>query len=154
VVLQLGATTREEAIRELAAFIERSKLPPGVDVAQLALAREAEVSTDLGVGVAVPHARCPGLAAPLVVLGRSPEGVRFSHAAAESVRLLFLLVTPADEPDLQLALLAQVARVASDRRARERIARAATATEILDVLADRASGLRGSRGEFEAQPRS
>jgi CPA2 family monovalent cation:H+ antiporter-2 len=136
VVLKLRGTTREEIIAELAAVIPASRLPLGARVAELALAREQELSTDLGVGVAIPHARCPNLAEPLVVLGRSAEGIEFSSQSQKPVRLVLLLVTPLEHPDVQLTLLAQLARLAADESARRGIAAAASAEEIIDIIAE------------------
>ncbi|HUF63617.1 MAG TPA: cation:proton antiporter [Verrucomicrobiales bacterium] len=137
VVLVLGARTREQAIRELVLAIPGGRLPPasGFDeIISLALAREEEISTDLGNGVAIPHARCPGLAAPLIVVGRSAEGVVFSTASTELVRLLFLLITPAEQPETQLTLLAQLARVADTEASRSALERAVSAAEVMEIL--------------------
>ncbi|MBN9523019.1 cation:proton antiporter, partial [bacterium] len=70
-LLDLKAGTAEQAITELAAAIPKVTLPAGAEVAELAIARERELPTNLGLGVAVPHARCPGLREPIVVFGRS-----------------------------------------------------------------------------------
>jgi mannitol/fructose-specific phosphotransferase system IIA component (Ntr-type)/predicted transcriptional regulator len=140
VVLNLAATTRDQAIRELANAIPGERLPPQVDraeIARLALAREEEISTDLGNGVAIPHARCPRLRLPLVVFGRSPEGLPFSSPESASVRLVFLLVTPTERPEVQLALLRSLSRVAGDGAARDRLRRASSPAEVADVLSGR-----------------
>ena len=129
-LLDLSATTAEEAIAELAAV-----LPSGAAVAELAVQRERDLPTNLGLGVAVPHARCPGLTAPVVVFGRSAAGVTFGGPEVGAVHLLFLLVTPAEQPNLQVVLLGSVARVAGDAGCRERLRAARTAAEVGDVLA-------------------
>ena len=54
--------------------------------------RETESVTDIGLGVAIPHARCPGLPGPLVIFGRSREGVLYKGGSGEPVKLFFLLV--------------------------------------------------------------
>lgn len=136
VVLDLAARTAEHAIAELAAAIAASKLPPGADIAALAIAREHEVSTDVGFGVALPHARCPNLRAPLVVFGRSTEGIIFSARTSAPIQLVFLLVTPAEQPDLQVLLLGRIARVASDPAVRARLAQAQTAVEVIETIAE------------------
>lgn len=153
VVLALSASERDATIRELAGAIPPQHLPPGIDAAEitrLALDREAEYSTDLGTGVAIPHARCPGLVAPLIVVGRSPSGVVFAPPPSELVRLAFLLVSPADKPDLQLTLLGELARVAGDAGLRSRLMRAETREEVVRLLGEsrvapstRAAGSRG-----------
>ncbi len=129
-LLEVKATTAEGAIAELAAV-----LPGGAAVADLAIERERDLPTNLGLGVAVPHARCPGLRAPVVVFGRSASGVAFGGPEGAAVHLLFLLVTPAEQPNLQVVLLGSVARVAGDAALRDRLRAARTPAEVADVLA-------------------
>ena len=133
IVPELQGTTPEQVIRELAAAIPARRLPAECAVGDLAVARESEVTTDLGNGVAIPHARCEGLAVPVIVLGRSRDGVFFSPAG-EPVHLVFLLVTPAERPDTQLSLVAKVAGTVADPAARERLRAAGSPAEVLEVL--------------------
>jgi mannitol/fructose-specific phosphotransferase system IIA component (Ntr-type)/predicted transcriptional regulator len=137
IVGEMEAVTRDAAIRELVSAVPVSRLPVGMDAAQLtafALAREEEISTDLGNGIAIPHARCPGLAAPLVVMGRARAGVLYSTPESVPVRLFFLLVTPAERPESQLALLRQVARLADKEEKRESLLNAVTQAELLEII--------------------
>src|SRR4029079_19508767 len=99
VVLDLPGQTPEEAIRALAAAIPSSSLPQGADICTLAIARERQMTTDIGHGVAIPHARCPNLSKPIIVFGRSVEGIVFDARSTEPARLIFLVITPADRPN-------------------------------------------------------
>jgi mannitol/fructose-specific phosphotransferase system IIA component (Ntr-type) len=133
----MESTTHDDAIRELAAAIPRQQLPPGVDHATIVnstLSRERELSTDLGNGVAIPHARCENLKSPLAVVGRSAEGIVFSSAAPEPVHLLFLLITPAERPELQITLLGQLAGTIRDRSVRDRLRAASSPVEVMEIL--------------------
>jgi len=134
VLLSLSGSTPEQVITEMAAAIPAERLSDNAQIAALAIAREHEVSTDLGSGVAIPHARVANLQQALIVFGRSSEGILFSPQSPELVRMVFLLVTPLDQPDLQLALLAQLARFAGSRFARDRLLQASSEPEILDAL--------------------
>jgi monovalent cation:H+ antiporter-2, CPA2 family len=137
---ELAAATGEQAIRELAAALPAERLPAevGVDeVIRLALERERDVSTDLGVGVALPHARCPGLTTALVAFGRSRDGLVFTPQAPAPVHLVFLLVTPVEQPELQLTLLGRLAALSGDVAARDRLRAAASVVEVLEVIAAR-----------------
>jgi mannitol/fructose-specific phosphotransferase system IIA component (Ntr-type) len=49
--------------------------------------------------------------------------------------MIFLLVTPAEQPDLQVLLLSQIARVAGDPENLRELRQASTATEVGRVLA-------------------
>jgi mannitol/fructose-specific phosphotransferase system IIA component (Ntr-type) len=135
VILNLEATSPEQAIRALAATIPPQHVPHGVDIAALALERERQMATDVGHGIAIPHARCPGLANPLMVFGRPIEGIPFSPESAIPVQLIFLLVTPAERPNLQVFFLAQLASVAQSELVRERLCRAETPQELIDIIA-------------------
>ncbi len=134
-VIDLRGQDAAQVIEELVDAIPGGSLPTGVskrDVLHDALQREKEISTDLGNGAAIPHVRTPQLAAPVLVFGRSADGVVYSLASPMRVHLLFLLVTPAEQPEAQLALLSQVASVCRDPQARDALLQAES---IIDVAA-------------------
>lgn len=141
-VFQLSASDWPGALRELVDAIPENNLPPNVDkqqVLSLAIARDEEVSSNLGDGFAIPHARLPNLAAPIAVFGKSVKGVAVG-ASPELVHLMFLLVTSAQHPEMQLTLLAQLATIARNPVAREALLRAARVDEVFDTWARSASG--------------
>lgn len=135
VVLDLEAESPSAAIRRLAESIPSSALPAGVNVAELATARERQMPTDVGHGVAIPHARCPGLTKSLLVFGRLATPIAFSEKSPEPVRLIFLLVSPLERPNLQVFFLAQLASVAQSEFVRERLCRVESAEEVIEVIA-------------------
>jgi len=133
-LLNLSSQTSEQAIAEMAARIPSDRLPPEANIAELAIAREREFTTKLGFGIAIPHARCPRLSAPLVVFGRSEDGVVFDQQSTERVDLIFLLVTPAEQPDLQVFVLSQIARVAGNPENLRRLRAVTSISEIREIL--------------------
>jgi len=135
IVHELMAMECDAAIAELASVIAPERLPEGVNVAELAIAREHQLSTHVGFGIAIPHATVPLLAAPLAVLGRSPRGIVFGESS-ETVHLLFLLVTPLEQPDLHVDLLGQLATLASHPELRERLLNAPHSDEIFSILTE------------------
>lgn len=135
ITLDVHGRTPEECIRALAALIPSEHLPAGANIAELAVAREKLVPTDIGFGVAIPHARCANLVSSILVFGRCAEGVIFAPQSTEPVRLIFLLVTPAERPNLQVFFLSQIASIARNELVRERLAGAENADEIVEVIA-------------------
>jgi CPA2 family monovalent cation:H+ antiporter-2 len=135
VVLDLHGSTPQQVIAELAANIPMGLLPLGTDVTHLALERERELSTCLGCGVAIPHARVPGLTRSMVVFGRSQQGILFNPNSSEIVKLVFLLVSPEDQPDVQVLLLSQLASLAGSSEIRDRLERATSAPEVMEIFA-------------------
>ncbi len=92
--------------------------------------REALFPTLIAPGLAVPHARIPGLAAPLVAMACSPGGVEF-NVPDEPVRVMILLLTPLDEPNLHMQLLAALAGDFSAPDAIETVAAMTTPAEVV-----------------------
>jgi mannitol/fructose-specific phosphotransferase system IIA component (Ntr-type) len=135
IVPDLPAHSPDEAIRSLVAAIPPENLPLCAHLATSARTRERQISADIGQGVAIPVARCPGLAKPIMMMGRSIEGIRFSTHATEPARLIFLLVTPTERPNVQVFLLAQLTRVLESEFIRERISRAQSPQEIIEIIA-------------------
>src|SRR5690606_1990995 len=115
---RLQATTRAEAIRELAAPAAAAAGRDEAAVAEAVLNRERVMSTGLGQEVAVPHARLDGLKKPVLVLGHAPEGIDFDSPDGEPARLIFLLLTPRDDISAQLQIMGQIARLFQSPAAR------------------------------------
>jgi mannitol/fructose-specific phosphotransferase system IIA component (Ntr-type) len=129
----LGAE-RDQAIRGLA---QATAPVAGVDPAVLAdavLAREAIMPTGVGQGIAIPHARLAGLAAPVVALGLSNTGVDFGAPDGELARFIVLVVTPEHDDLIQLELLAEIARTFQDPVMRAAVAQATSFDDLSDAL--------------------
>ncbi len=73
--------------------------------------REALFPTVIAPGLAMPHARIRGLSGLLVALGTSAEGVKFGDTPdGEAVRVVVLVLSPADNPGLHLQVVSALAR--------------------------------------------
>ena len=72
-----------------------------------ALEREEEISTYLGRGIALPHARVEALQQPLLCVGRSPAGIPWPE---EPARLIFFLCVPEHQPELYLHFVSRLLR--------------------------------------------
>lgn len=125
---------RAEVIRSLA---QVTAPLVGIDAATLAdavLAREAIMPTGVGMGIAMPHARMPGLSAPIVALGVSSTGVDFGAPDGELARLIVLVVTPEHDDLLQIELLAEIARTFQHPETRAAVAQARTFDQLQDAI--------------------
>jgi mannitol/fructose-specific phosphotransferase system IIA component (Ntr-type) len=68
-----------------------------------------------------------------VVFGRSRSGVVFD-SATDPVHLIFLLVTPADQPQVQVLILGEVAALAGDGGLRDALMQATSTAEVRELL--------------------
>ena len=97
------------------------------------LERERLGSTGLGEGVALPHARMPGIHKTRGVFLTLAEPVDFDSGDGQPVDLVFALLVPEDATEEHLKLLAELARLFHDPALREKL-RAADAEQALGLL--------------------
>ena len=134
VVLDLEATSIVEAIKTIVHHVPATSLPLNPDVIIQALSeREGMVSTYLGNGVAMPHARLPGLMRAVVIFARSPEGVAVA-GRDDLAHIFFVLLTPAGQPRIHQRMQARIAGILDSDFIDLRLREVATAAEIMDVV--------------------
>ena len=135
ILIPLTATTREGAIRELiaAAAFDRARLSDE-SVCRLVLERESQVSTGIGNGVAVPHAKFDRADDISIVLGVSDQGIDFNSTDGKPVTLLFLLLPNRSATRVHLELLREAALLARSAELIRLLHQCRTPGEILDTL--------------------
>ena len=147
-VLRLADYLREDLVLwdlprlEKSAFMEalvaevKARLPV-VDEPELLerlLAREAQQSTGIGGGLALPHAMVHGLEQTQLVVARVGESLDFAALDSEPVDLLFLLLSPEDARHEHLRLLARLARIVSPEETLAELRSAAGPEELFRML--------------------
>ncbi len=83
-------------------------------ILELLKKREESSSTFLNEGVAFPHVRVPGLSDPVVAVGIARHGVSDSMTS-EPVKMVFITLTPQEQPEIQIRLLNEISRMARNR---------------------------------------
>jgi mannitol/fructose-specific phosphotransferase system IIA component (Ntr-type) len=133
-VPELSARDAASAIRELAQVAATvAGINPHV-VEEAALRRERIMSTGIERGVAIPHARIRGLRQPVVAVGLSAEGIDFDTLDGSAAKLVVLVVTPEEDPHVQLEILADVARAFGVDATRDRALHARNSTEFVAAV--------------------
>lgn len=108
----LGGPTKTEAIGQLVDLMIHSH-GLGLERATLldqVLAREADFSTCIGGGLAIPHAIVPAGTAIAGVIGISREGLPFDTPDHRPVHCMVLLATPENMRDRHLEVIGALAR--------------------------------------------
>lgn len=98
------------------------------------LAREAEGSTGIGEGIAIPHAKTeavnePGLASMIV-----RDGVDYESLDDEPAHLFFMIAAPAGGADVHLEVLSRLSRMLMDDDFRDALMQAKTPEEYLSTI--------------------
>ncbi len=139
------ATCGKDVIGAAARFVATAHGLPVALVFDALWRREQAGSTGLGHGVAIPHARIPGIARPLTLYLRTTVPVAFDAPDARPVADFLAILVPANggnEDHLQL--LAAIAGLFTDRRFRNGLHRAATPAAAADVFRSAIKRLVGS----------
>ena len=105
IIADLRSTTRDEVIGELVDVLVESghivKKQRG-PVIESVLDRERKGSTGFGKGVAIPHVKQKGLKKMVAAIGVSGAGIDFNALDGQPVYSVFLLLSPADDPEQHL----------------------------------------------------
>ena len=113
VLLDMNASTKEEAIRELIkVVVDAGELEPGKSEAvfKQVLEREARGSTGLGGGLAIPHVKdCPHVKGLTGAFGRSEGGIPFDAVDGNPVHLVFLILGGGGSTPQHLEVLKKLA---------------------------------------------
>src|SRR3954454_316915 len=144
ILVDLQATGKEEAIREIVGSLAQSGRLAEADlesVSRAILGREELGSNGIGQGVAVPHTRHPTVNRLIGTVALSKRGVDFQALDGEPVDILFLLISPPNQPGDHLRALENISRHLKDERFVSFLRQAKTRDAVVDLLdeADQAS---------------
>ncbi|MCZ6571729.1 MAG: PTS sugar transporter subunit IIA [Planctomycetota bacterium] len=134
-VVFLKATTKEGALREMVAVAARE--PEVGDEAKLLeaiLEREKIMSTGIGLGIAVPHAKVPFVTDFIVSFGKAPEGLQFNSLDGNPVQFVVLIAGPEGEQERYLQLLARITLKLKEQSVRRQLSEAMDVDAILAAL--------------------
>jgi len=127
---------KEAVLRRLVEKVEqRGGVWDSARLLNAVLEREQQGSTFFNEGTAFPHARINGLASSIISLGLTRQGVS-DEPTEKPVELVFLILSPAENPDEQIKLLALASRAAQSRHLLQGFRSAQTSEEAMRAIND------------------
>jgi mannitol/fructose-specific phosphotransferase system IIA component (Ntr-type) len=131
----LAAKTRDEAVAELVRQLaEQRFIEDPSAVSDLALHREAIVSTALDHGLAFPHVRNVEGGGLTFALGLKDKGIDFGGADSSLSKIIFFIVIPTAASAFYLRLLAGLVRTFSEADARKSLLECEKPEQMWKVL--------------------
>lgn len=116
-VLELSATARNEALREVVeALAEHPAIPSMTAFYRAILERENLVSTGIGFGIAIPHAKIPGIQRFVIGIGRSINGIDYPSIDDSPVHIIVMIGGPEGEQGTYLKLLSTLQKFLKHER--------------------------------------
>ncbi len=133
------ASSKKRILEQAAQLLAESDGEPDAEqIFERLLERERLGSTGLSGGVALPHARMPGLHESRGAFLQLAEAVDFDALDGNPVDLVFALLVPEDANEEHLQLLAKLAAMFNEEELRDRL-RDASADEALAILTGKSS---------------
>ena len=127
---------KEMVLRTLAEAIGKDDGIDDVEVLFRAIMkREEQGSTFSNEGVAFPHVQFDGLTTPVVAVGLTKQGVS-DVSTGIPIELVFLIFSPAQNPDTQVQILSLVSRAGQNRLLLQSLRSVQTPQEAMKVIFD------------------
>lgn len=134
-IVWLSSDTKEEVLRELVDVISRApQIGDREELLKAVLEREKIMSTGIGLGIAVPHAKIGSVSDFVMAMGISHKGVEFDSLDNKPVHIFVMIAGPADQQDRYIRILAKVVLTLKDPKVREAVLKAETPQEVLRAL--------------------
>ena len=134
----VDAVDKQAILERLSEAFAASYGLSATDVLEHLEEREKLGSTGFGRGVAIPHARFPGLSRPVAALLKLRQPADFASADGLPVDLVFGLLSPENSGATHLHALAAISRLMRDERVHEALSEAPDAEALYGLLTNAA----------------
>ena len=142
-LLDLQATTKEAAIDEMINSLVDNGVVTDFDVFKAGImGREAQTSTGLGDGIAMPHSKNAAVKEATVLFAKSNKGVDYESLDGQPTDLFFMIAAPEGANDTHLAALAELSKYLMQAGFADRLRKVTSPDEVIAAF---------NTGEEEAQ---
>ncbi|MCD5493680.1 fructose-specific PTS transporter subunit EIIC [Lactobacillus delbrueckii subsp. lactis] len=151
-IMDLQATTKEEAINEMADLeVATGVVNNKEKFVESIWAREKESTTGIGGGIAMPHARNEYINKARVLFAKSEKGVDYDSLDQQPVHLFFMITAPAGADNTHLQALAKLSSLLINPDLVEKLKAAKTADEVIDLFSQAEADKDKEDAEREAE---
>ncbi|MCX7678661.1 MAG: PTS sugar transporter subunit IIA [Spirochaetes bacterium] len=134
-VKKLKSKNKFKAIEELAKAFDGCEFIGNLDEVIAALKeREQIMSTGIGYGIAIPHARLASITRMMFAIGISKAGIEYDSMDNAPVHLVILVLAGEKQHKEYLKLLSSIMAVLKNEKTKKRIVAAKNAHEVIKIL--------------------
>lgn len=131
----LEADTRDEAIKTLVNMVHQTgRLPDKSVFYDAIIEREKIVSTGIGMGAAIPHAKLADLDDFFIAIGILRKGIDWNALDGSPVRLIFLIGGPDDKQTEYLRILSKLTQVIKNDQLRKKMLTLNSPEDIIQLF--------------------
>jgi fructose PTS system EIIBC or EIIC component len=133
--LNLSSQSKNGVIDELVSVLDKSgKLHDPEEFKKAILNREAQSTTGIGEGIAIPHAKTSVVQEPAIAFGKSAEGVDYDSLDGDPAHLFFMIAATEGANQTHLEALSRLSSMLMDMDVRKSLLNAASKEEILQII--------------------
>lgn len=138
IVLDIEGETKEPVIEELTKRLATTGNVASAESFKEAIyTREAQSTTGIGMGIAIPHGKSDSVLRPTLAFARSTQGVDWQALDGEPSHLIFMIAVPKDaQGDMHLKILQRLSRKLMDDDFRQNLMDAKDKAAIKALLAE------------------
>ena len=134
-VFFLDAESKEETLNQIVKMtVDGIHLPEGERFLKAIFDREKIVSTGIGMGVAIPHAKLSAYNDFFIAIACLKSGIDWNALDGAPVRLIFLIGGPDDKQTEYLKILSSLTDVLRDEELRKNLIGATSAKEVINLF--------------------
>ena len=131
-ILDLKATSKEAAIDEMiTSLVEHGVVTDFDTFKQGIMNREAQTSTGLGDGIAMPHSKNAAVKEATVLFAKSAAGIDYEALDGQPTYLFFMIAAPDGANDTHLAALAELSKYLLKDGFAEQLRQVTSADEVI-----------------------
>ncbi|WP_078412911.1 PTS fructose transporter subunit IIABC [Priestia abyssalis] len=135
IILNLSSSSKEAVIDELVNKLDQAgKLADREEFKKAILAREAQSTTGIGEGIAIPHAKTKAVQTPALAFGRSKTGVDYESLDGQPSHLFFMIAAPEGANNAHLETLSRLSTLLMDSSFREKLLAVETEEDVLALI--------------------
>jgi len=134
----LQSQQKETALAELIDMVvQAGKYADQAELSQQIFHREKLMSTGIGLGIAIPHARIVGVKAPILAIGISKVGIADYGAIDDKVvQILCMIVVEKQQHKIHLQLLSQIVEILKNQATFDRIMAAGNVDVVSQIFCE------------------
>lgn len=134
-IKKLVSTDKFSALEELAQVFQNSDVCSDVDVLIKALKEREEIlSTGIGMGIAIPHAKVNVVKEMTFAIGISPKGINFDSLDGKPAKIIILVAAGERQHKDYLRLLSNIMAILKNETVKKTLVEAESPEKIMEIF--------------------
>ena len=134
-IVHLKEKTKSAALTRLVRVLARTPVvAKEKELSRAIFDRERILSTGIGYGIAIPHAKISGVSSFIAAVGISKEGIAFESLDSKPVHIIVMIAGPEQQNEEYLRILARFTSVLKPEQTRTRIIETKKSEQIMEIF--------------------